>query len=140
MTLKIPRHVEENLSSLQRFANKTRGLYGFPIYLVGSALSGSNSNPRDWDIRLILPNDEFDRHFGDHNKWMWEGTSGQWTEIRWKWSDACVKLSKQGYYECRLNIDFQIYPEEYADTVYPESSFPRMQIDTRGKDVNQSKS
>jgi hypothetical protein len=127
----IPKHVAENLPRLRRFANSIRGLYGFPVFLVGSALSGSNPSPRDWDLRLILPNEEFTRHFGDYEKWSHEGTSGLWTDIRWKWSDECVKLSKQGWRECGLNIDFQIYPQDFADLMFPLHSFPRMQVDSR---------
>jgi hypothetical protein len=127
----MPKHVEENLGRLQRYANNLRGYFGTPVYLVGSALNGTNPNPRDWDVRIILPDEDFERHFGDVDAWCHEGTSGQWTEIRWRWSDACVRGSKQGWRECALNIDFQIYPESYADIIYPEGSFPRIKLDTR---------
>jgi hypothetical protein len=134
----IPKHVTDNLGVLQKFANNLRGYFGAPVYLVGSALSGKTAEPRDWDIRIILEDEDFDRHFGDPQQWNREGITGEWTELRWRWSDACTRASKQGWRECGLNIDFQIYPRFYADAQYPEGKgFPRLKIDTRGEHASQ---
>lgn len=130
MNTPIPKHVKQELGLLNRYANGLRGLYGVPIYLVGSALSGTNKNPRDWDIRIILPDDDFTIKFGDVNQWKQEGVTGLWTKLRWNWSDTCVKLSKDGYKQCGLNIDCQIYPQSHSDAVYPKS-LPKLKIDTR---------
>lgn len=123
-----PEHVKAKLVVLRRWANALRGYYGVPVYLCGSALSGSNPNPRDWDIRLTLSEEQWRKRFGDPWKWEEEGGSGKWTDIRWKWSDECVKNSEQGYRRTGLNIDFQIYPAAHARQY---AHRPKLRLDTR---------
>jgi hypothetical protein len=107
-----------------------RGQYGWPVYLVGSALRDDNPDPRDWDVRVMLSDRWFRTRFGDPGLWEREGSTGNWTkEIRWRWSDACVKQAKHGSLHTRLNIDFQAYPLEYAHRFY--GGQPRMRLDTR---------
>lgn len=128
----IPDHVQNRLKALRRWANGLRGYYGAPIYLVGSALSGSNPSPRDWDVRVTLADQDFARRFGDVEKWEDEGGTGKWTTIRWRWSDECVKNSKQGSAHTGLNIDFQIYPRPHVRRFY-RANLPRLKLDTRGR-------
>jgi hypothetical protein len=132
MKTPIPEHVKKNLGRLHRWANGIYGLYGVPVYLVGSALSDSNPDPRDWDVRITLPDKEFAVRFGDPQAWVTEGATGIWTRVRWHWADECVKRAKSGWYACRLNIDFQIYPRSHVRRIYP-ASFPRLRIDTRSQ-------
>lgn len=126
----IPDHVKNNLISLRKFANELSAIYDAPVYLVGSALSGNNPTPRDWDIRIILKDKEFEKRFGNVEKWEIEGRLGTWTHIRWNWSDECVARSKRGWEISHLNIDFQIYPKHYSDNKYSKS-LPKLQINTR---------
>lgn len=129
MDIPIPKHVQDNLNRLRRWANTLRQLYpDTPIYLVGSALSGSNPNPRDWDIRIIVPDEEFVIRFGNVEEWEIEGATGEWTDIRWKWADECIKRVKSGWGATGLNIDFQIYPESHTKRVYPDD-LPKLRLD-----------
>lgn len=126
----IPPHVKDHLFHFRRWANALRGYYGVPVYLVGSALSGNNAKPRDWDIRIELSDEDFARRFGDPQAWETEGGTGKWTDIRWRWSDECVKRTKDGWRMTGLNIDFQIYPRSHVKLMYPRS-LPRLRLDTR---------
>lgn len=109
-----PQHLRENHGNrflLMRWANFVRGYYGVPVYLVGSALLDFNSRPRDWDVRIFIDNEQFARRFGDRDQWEKERTSGMWTDVSWKWSDECVKRSREGAEHTHLNVDFQILPQ-----------------------------
>jgi len=126
----VPEHVKKHLFGLRKLGNGLRGLYGVPVFLVGSALNGTNPKPRDWDIRIMLSDAEFKRRFGiTAHEWSNEGLTGKWTEGRWRWSDECVKQTKAAWRDTGLNIDLQIYPRWYADRHY--RTYPRLRIDTR---------
>lgn len=120
---------------LRRRANAERGLLGVPIYLCGSALLDFNTKPRDWDIRIRLSDREFSRRYADGRKdgvsaWITEAQTGEWTAIRWRWSDDCVKRSKDWSRHCMgLNFDVQIYPATHWKALYRHS--PRLRLDTR---------
>ena len=123
---------------LRRFANAQRGLYGQPVYLCGSALLDGNAHPRDWDIRIVLPDDQFALRYGNGRnaeyvvgRWVGEALDGAWTAIRWRWSDDCVKHSLQGCRDTGLNIDFQVYPASHAKALY--KSKPKIRLDTRAR-------
>lgn len=113
----LPKHLQpggvnhDKLLKLESFALKLKHLYWQPIYLVGSSLAEANEKPRDWDIRIEMPNDEFEIKFGNAFDWHQEGSTGQWTQIRLRWSDECTKRTKEAWRETGLNVDFQIYPE-----------------------------
>lgn len=95
---------------LMIWANSIRVHYGYPVYLVGSQLT-DKENPRDVDVICAIPDDEFTSKFGDVNKWIEEGLTGQYSEIRLKWIDECIKRWKEAVIETNLNIDFKIQPE-----------------------------
>lgn len=128
MKLQLPL---EPTHPLVRWANSIRGFYGHPVYLVGSQLT-DKPDPRDVDVICVIPNDEFTLRFGDVYKWLDEGGTGQWTDVRWRWSDHCVKKWKQGCLETGLNLDFKVIPMcahigEYGD-------HPTHRLDTRNDD------
>lgn len=128
----VPAHVKAQMFGLRKMANGLRGMFGMPVYLCGSALQGMNPKPRDWDIRIMLPDADFKRRFGiDAKQWANEGLTGKWTEGRWRWSDECVKQSKMAYAATGLNIDLQIYPAWYANRHYRQ--YPKLKLDTRPK-------
>jgi len=116
---------------IRRWANGVRALYGVPIWLCGSALKWGNADPRDYDVRLELPADDFRRRYGDPVEWETQGGSGLWTRVRWRWSDDCLKMSREGYARTTLNIDFQVYPLAYARRMYRGER--RVRLDTRGR-------
>lgn len=116
---------------LVRWANSIRGLYGQPVYLVGSQITGKE-NPRDVDVVCAIPDDEFTIRFGDVNDWMQEGGTGLWTEIRWKWSDECIKRWKEASLETGLNVDFKIQPfAQFKGYKHIHEQFPPYKLDTR---------
>ncbi len=81
---------------LKAWANSMFGRYGHPVWLVGSALDGAG---RDVDIRIILPDPEFDARFP--NK---EGLD--------------LEVGKQGRHAalfCQMNVDFQI--QKFSETM-----------------------
>lgn len=98
-----------NDHTLVRWANKISGYYGHPVYLVGSQVTGINK-PRDTDVVCAIPNDEFAIRYGNLNDWLDEGVTGDWTAVRWKWADDCVKRSLDGRVETNLTIDFKVQP------------------------------
>ena len=133
VTRRLPEHLRTKagrirLRALRRLGNRIAAFYGVPVYLCGSALLDFNASPRDWDIRATLPDAEFKRRFGDWKAWDTEGQTGKYTEIRWRWSDRCVKDSKDGYNVTGLNIDCQIYPASHAQHYRKR---PRLRIDSR---------
>ncbi len=124
-----PKHATAYLRKrLRSEGNGLRGLYKVPVYLVGSALLDCNERPRDWDIRLSIPNAEFARRYGDPQRWILEGHDGQWTSVRWRWSDDCVKQSQQASANCGVLVDVQIYPEAFNGIF---TGKPRLRLDTR---------
>lgn len=103
----------DDLSALKCYAKRVAKFYRLPIYLVGSALIDANEKPRDWDLRMRMPDDRFRERFGDPLKWTIEGQTGQWTDVRWQWSNECTKRSREAWRACRVLVDFQIYPPSY---------------------------
>jgi len=101
------------LHALKGEAKRTAQFYMLPVYLVGSALIDANEKPRDYDVRVQMPDEQFTRLFGDPLKWTIEGQTGRWTEIRYRWSDECVKRSREASRACSALVDVQIYPPSY---------------------------
>jgi hypothetical protein len=91
------------------WANQMYSRFGYPVYLVGSSLH--SENPRDVDIRIMLPDEVFEARYGDVYDWMAEGYRPVWGETRQKWARDMGKLSMEATLCIRQNIDFQVYPE-----------------------------
>lgn len=102
---------------MQEWLNGIVSQFGGSAYLVGSAL-WKKKKPRDVDLRLLLPDDKFEELFGPVRRWVIEGETGNWTELRWNWSRLCTKLTKEACEVLGANIDFQIYPESWARMEY----------------------
>lgn len=116
---------------LRSHANNVRAYYGEAIFLVGSALLDFNGRPRDWDWRVVLPDADFHRRYGITAKdWMDQGSDGTWSEGRWRWSDDCVKRSKEASGWTGVNVDFQTMPA-LAERVWGWHKKPRFQLDSR---------
>ncbi len=117
----LPSHITENkllLEKLRSFANEVAIKYNLPVYLCGSALNENNSNPRDWDLRIWMPDSIFKKLFGSPEIWEQEGKTGQWTNIRSGWSDICVKITEDGWEHTQLQLDCQICPLSYSERAY----------------------
>ena len=129
MNIKIPPHlIGKKISKLSRWANKMRGHYGTPVYLVGSSLT--NENPRDYDIRICLPDKDFMMRYScnDIEQFCLRLDSGLWDDSNWLWSDDRLKMTKRGWNTTNLNIDFQIYPIRLWNEFKNKD---KLQIDTR---------
>lgn len=86
-----------------------------------------NVHPRDWDLRIEMPDEDFTRRFSSAMEWITEGGTGQWTIIRWTWSDECVKRTKDAWAATGLNVDFQIYPKTQCQSYRGK---PKVRLDT----------
>lgn len=128
----LPNHLSSGVNAallprLRAWADGIAGFYGAPVYLVGSALQDGNDNPRDWDIRVELPDEDFTARFGDAEAWTTEAVTGQWGEVRWRWSAECVKRTRDAWAWTGVNVDFQIYPLSHAQRAY--GKMPRLRLD-----------
>lgn len=99
------------LLHLDAFAREVEQAFGHTAYLVGSAARGKAW--RDVDVRLMLPDDEFDALFPEYR------SPGR-THARW--SMMCAAISELGRSRTGLPIDFQIQRtsdanEQYGDGV-----------------------
>lgn len=117
---------------LLRFANEMAGVYQSPVYLCGSTLV--KPYPNDIDIRIQLDDDDFAlRYAGAMNaeaavaRWIEQGQTGAWTQIRWRWSSDCTKRCRRAWKLTNLNVDFQVYPASWCQTMY--ATAPRLRLD-----------
>lgn len=92
---------------LNAFGREIQEAFGEVPYLVGSAAVGKEW--RDVDVRLILPDEEFDAMFPDHTKP---------SRCDGKWSLLCAAISELGRIRTGLPIDFQIQRTTDANDLY----------------------
>jgi hypothetical protein len=130
----------DQLTMLRRFANFMSALFGGPVYLVGSALREGNTEPRDWDLRTCLSDEDFALRYDTYQgltpkgwsalvaRWEEERLSGNFSPMYWRWADEMLRYSKMGKRQCFLNIDFQAYPASYWKRYEGHS---RLRLDTR---------
>lgn len=93
--------------ALNHFGALILAAYGHEPYLVGSATRGKTW--RDVDVRLILPDDEFDALFGSVRPFG----------LNPRWSLITAGISALGQQWTGLPIDFQIQPMTHANERYP---------------------
>lgn len=93
---------------LNTFGREIEAAFGHVPYLVGSAARGKRW--RDVDVRLILPDDEFDQLFPQH---LGPGPCDG------KWALLCAAISELGKLRTGLPIDFQIQRATDANRLYP---------------------
>ena len=92
---------------LDEFGSQVMSLFGYPPYLVGSALVSKRW--RDVDVRLILPDEEYDAWgFGDPD---YQHTVARWVSL-------CMAYSELGKKITGLPIDFQIQQQTNANKKY----------------------
>jgi hypothetical protein len=116
---------------LVRWANAIRGFYGGPVYLVGSQITGSDK-PRDVDVICVISDDDFAMRYGNVQQFIEEGENGLWTEVRWAWSDDCIKKWRHGVKATGLNLDFKVQPQTQFDGYKNiHERFPPYKLDTR---------
>ncbi|MFI2761363.1 hypothetical protein ACH5A3_21215 [Streptomyces echinatus] len=95
------------LLHLNAFGREIDQAFGHLPYLVGSAAVGKTW--RDVDVRLMLPDQEFDALFPDHMKP---------SRCDGKWALICAAISELGRQRTGLPIDFQIQRTSDANEQY----------------------
>ncbi|MFE6126646.1 hypothetical protein ACFQ6Q_00015 [Streptomyces sp. NPDC056437] len=93
---------------LHAFGREIEAAFGHLPYLVGSAARGKTW--RDVDVRLMLPDREFDALFPGHHRPDY--TDGRWALL-------CAAISELGRVRTGLPIDFQIQRASNANQAYP---------------------
>ena len=78
------------------------------IVVVGSTLART---PRDLDVVHFIPLEQFEEEFGDFKTFLHEGKTGQWTDIRLRWSDTCIRQGR--VLEERIKEGLRKYPLDY---------------------------
>lgn len=97
---------------LVAWAKKMKKLYGYPVYLVGSAMW--KPKPRDIDVCCILPDAEFKKKYGIKGSianHVSKKISGNWDSSHWVWSADVVKRVLEGWEEVQENLDFKVISE-----------------------------
>lgn len=92
------------LLRLEAFAGRVYDAFGHHPYLVGSA--AFERGWRDVDVRLMLPDDEFDALFPNH-------PSPSRLDLRW--ALVCDALSELARQQTGLPVDFQIQRQTEAN-------------------------
>lgn len=94
---------------LEQFGVYVYDAFHHAPYLVGSALTSKNY--RDVDVRLILPDEEYDALFDTAQTKLPERCNSRWTALCLAWSAFGEKLTG-------LPIDFQIQRSSWAASRY----------------------
>jgi hypothetical protein len=92
---------------LDAFGREIEAAFGHLPYLVGTASTGKTW--RDVDVRLILPDDEFDALFPSVENGQPDG----------RWGLLCAAISELARQRTGLPVDFQIQRQSYANDRYP---------------------
>lgn len=97
---------------LQQFGDHVWSAFGHSPYHVGSSL-GEKTGWRDVDVRLILPDDEYDAMFPTP-----DGAEQRSDLMNAKWVALCLAFSALGRSLTGLPIDFQIQRQSQANERY----------------------
>ena len=116
-------HVDRLQMQLASFAGNTAARFCAPVYLVGSALDRADT--RDVDVRVVLSDEQFEaRGYGLPTKWPSQCQ---------RWIDDVAKLSAQVVADTRLNVDFQIQSNSWAEIFYGDK--PRLLLASPNAEV-----
>lgn len=93
-------------SALRAWADCLAARFSAPVLLVGSAVTCDD--PRDVDIRVILPDDQFEFRYGTSvEEWLHSRPGPLWVR-------DVAKLNEDGVHRLRVNLDLQIVPASEA--------------------------
>ncbi|WP_319052658.1 hypothetical protein [Streptomyces europaeiscabiei] len=92
---------------LDAFGREIDDAFGHLPYLVGTAATGKTW--RDVDVRLILPDDEFEALFPPVPSDQPDG----------RWGLICAAISELARQRTGLPVDFQIQRQSYANDRFP---------------------
>lgn len=111
--------------NIEGWANQMAARFGHPVYLVGSALT--QEKPRDYDVRIMIPDEEFVARYGPINDWL-HNIWGTWEDAGYRWGNDMAKMNRQATIILQDNIDLQVFPKTWADAVY--SGKPKKRLDS----------
>lgn len=94
---------------LHEFGSQVWHAFGTPPYHVGSSLT-LKTGWRDVDVRLILPDDEYE---------AWGLGEPKFPRQNGKWVALCLAFSALGKQMTGLPIDFQIQEQSRANEEFP---------------------
>lgn len=94
------------LWSLTNRATYLASRFGAPVHLVGSALNWREQAPRDIDIRIVLPDAEWEARFGGNSLHFNAECSPVYVAEIGKMTRLLVR-------DLHRNIDFQVQPENW---------------------------
>lgn len=104
--------------------------YGCPVYLVGSALA--ESDPRDVDVVIVMPDDLFVRVYGDHgdtiDTYLLAIGTLHPAAIWQRWARDCVKRSLELTERLHRSGDLKVMPERLASGASLADK-PRLRLD-----------
>lgn len=111
------RRIEANVArvivNLEAWARHLAARYGVPIQLCGSVLC--SPTPRDCDVRIVLPDHEFELRYGQTpDEYVKNGPSQVWI-------DELAKFNRGMVRHVRMPMDVQVWPKSKWD----ENSWPR---------------
>lgn len=101
---------------LNKFGAIVSDYFGYTPYQVGSSLD--TKQWRDVDVRLILPDDEFEARFG----------KVQNCQVNRKLAAVTLAFAALGKAMTGLPIDFQIQPQTHANEKYPGKRSALIQV------------
>lgn len=111
--------------AFRRQADSLYGLYGSPIWLVGSALV--KERPRDIDVRVILCACEMQRRYGRHFPDICADGSNNFALWQWRRAVDNIKQSRALHDWGGFPIDFQI---QSAGEAAPYEKLERVRLDS----------
>lgn len=92
---------------LKAWATQLAARFGAPVLLVGSALR--KLHPRDVDVRIVIPDEEFEARYGvTWDRWS-RGVDAQ------RWIDDMAKLGRNMVLTYKINLDLQVHAAGYID-------------------------
>ncbi|MGY5048266.1 hypothetical protein ACWDE0_21940 [Streptomyces sp. 900105755] len=106
---------------LDSFARDITDAYGHVPYLVGTAARFKQW--RDVDVRVMIPDDEFDALFPDY---------AELNQLDPRWALLCAAISELGRIRTGLPIDFQFQRLTDANTRYNGPRHP-LGVPVRGR-------
>lgn len=111
---------------LTKFGALVRDYFGHVAYHVGSSLA--RKDWRDVDVRLMLPDDEFEALFGANRN----------AETNPKLAAVTLAFAVLGKSMTGLPIDFQIQPVSWANERYPGPRSALIEVDRmwRGEEAD----
>lgn len=107
---------------LDAFGREILAAFGHRPYLVGSATKGKDW--RDVDIRLMLPDEEFEAMFPMHSRP---------DRLDGRWALMCAAISELGRQRTGLPVDFQIQSMSRANERYDGIRVPLGLQDRNGQ-------